>query len=79
MVSHIRVKVKIEAKDVIFCSAHKCMLMTTVAFTPPFPCLFWLSGSFRILLRIKIILYFLMGIFTMRTMNEENQENVICS
>lgn len=52
------------------------MLMTTVVFTPPLPCLFWFSCSFRILLRIKTML---MNTVIMRTMNEENRENVICS
>lgn len=75
-VSHFPVKVKIESGDVIFYSAHKCMLMTTVVFTPPLSWLFWFSDSFRILLRIKTML---MNIVIMRTMNEENQENVICN
>lgn len=56
MVSHFLVKVKTEAKVVTLCHAPKCILMTTVAFTPLLPCLFWLSGSFRILLRIQVIL-----------------------
>lgn len=56
MVSHFLVKVKTEAKVIMFCNAPKCILMTTVAFTPLLPCLFRLSGSFRISLRIQIIL-----------------------
>jgi len=56
MVSHFPVKLKIEAKDVTFCSAHKCMLMTTVVFIPALT-LFWLFGSFRIFLRTQFFTF----------------------